>query len=291
MEEEKTKKKNRQLNMQEKSDLVKCISRKEVIAHVKKTVPNELVPSLYPDRLFFWESICESEESKQFLDQNIDRYLFLYKKHAKGKDKYASLYLDWLNVIRSFTCPSQQTMETKLEWSLVSGTYGGGLAEDGQVTVIASILHAVQDSIHAQMATLIEGLGKTDVQSDDTALYRVSGWALKSTIDHRKKDLKQGRGNPESIKMELAILNKLKCSKDTKASLPIGTRTLDRGGLTFLNPALIVWARAVEISIKEHLKYQKYGQKIFKVRMYMYVRKIIDSFPSTYTGYKGQCFT
>ena len=31
------------------------------------------------------------------------------------------------------------------------------------------------------------------------ALYRISGWALKSTIDHRKKDLKQGREHQDGI--------------------------------------------------------------------------------------------
>ena len=53
-----------------------------------------------------------------------------------------------------------------------------------QAIILASIFNAIQESIQAQMASHIEHLEANsvpeDILSDDTALYRISGWALKS---------------------------------------------------------------------------------------------------------------
>ena len=62
----------------------------------------------------------------------------------------------------------------------------GEISFDTQKTVIAAILHAVQDGIQKQIANKIEHLsteGDSTVASiglpaDDTALYWLSGWAL-----------------------------------------------------------------------------------------------------------------
>ena len=62
-----------------------------------------------------------------------------------------------------------------------------------QAIVLASILHAVQQEVNAQMATHIESLTEEqpttfiEKSSDETALYRISGWAIKSAIDYRSK--------------------------------------------------------------------------------------------------------
>ena len=91
---------------------------------------------------------------------------------------------------------------------------------------------------------------------------------MKSSIDHRKGDLKHGRGNAEIIRKEMELLTALKCGMDEKGKLPIGTQLLDRGGLTYMKPEFISWVRALESSMKECLNqrgYQKFGKNIFKV--------------------------
>lgn len=257
------------LNKGERSDIVKSVNQGDVISHVMKKVPNELMPLLFPSRVVFWESIKRSEELKVFLINNIGHYLELYIKHSKGKDKYANLYIDWLKVIASYTCKSQQTVATMAELGLLAAKHESASIDS---TVIASILHALQEGVQMQMSVAIESLEAVsvpdDIPSDDTGLYRISGWALKSSIDHKKGDLKYGRGCKESVRKEIELLTALKCTVDEKAKLPIGTQLMDRGGLTYINPKLLPWVRAVEVSMKENLNqrgYQKYGKNIFKV--------------------------
>lgn len=74
----------------------------------------------------------------------------------------------------------------------------------------------------------------TERVSDHTALYRISGWAVKSAIDFRLR--KEG-----VAKEELQLLKALKRSKSEKLTLPIGAQFLDRGGLTFVKPELLSW--------------------------------------------------
>ena len=59
-----------------------------------------------------------------------------------------------------------------------------------QRIVIACILHSVQEGMQSQMAAEIETIevepSVSELLGDDTALYRISGWALKSIIDTTK---------------------------------------------------------------------------------------------------------
>ena len=101
------------------------------------------------------------------------------------------------------------------------------MSDSVQSTVLASILHAVQEEIQLQMANHIESLTEgpaltTEKPSDHTALYRISGWALKSAIDYRTKY--------KTVKSEdeLQLLKALKRSQVSK-TLPAGAQYLDRG--------------------------------------------------------------
>ena len=109
-----------------------------------------------------------------------------------------------------------------------------------------------------------------EIPSDDTALYRISGWALKSTIDYRKWMLKRGAGTTVQVQQELDLLSALKRLNVAKSSLPLGAQYLDRGGLTFMHSSLLPWMRAAEASMKVYLNqdgYKKYGKHIFRVRV------------------------
>lgn len=229
------------------------------------------MPSLFPERTNFWTAISNSEELKIFVDNNIEIYLQLYIKFGKGKDKYANLFLAWLDHIRSYTCKEFMTTGRD-DWSDILYKYSPeSISEGTQRTMLASILHAVQDGIQSQIAPkLIEGSESTTRSeiSDDTALYRISGWAVKSAIDHRQRDIMHARGKKELVESDLKLLKSMRLPQEAKVTLPIGAQLLDRGGLTFVKSEFLPWIRAVEASMKRFLNrngYQRYGKNIFKV--------------------------
>jgi hypothetical protein len=212
---------------------------------------------------------------KLFIAKTSDKYLNLYDKFSRGKDKYATLYLAWLDEIRSYTCKDHLTEASRDNWGRILAIHG--IASDSvQRTVIASIHHAVQDNMQSQISSYIEGLeseadsSECERLSDDTACYRISGWAVKSAIDRRKKDIKHNRGKKDQAQNDIKLLEALKRSKDSKLELPIGAQLLDRGGLTYIHSCLLPWVRAIEESIKQFLNaagYRKYGKDIFKVKL------------------------
>ena len=102
-----------------------------------------------------------------------------------------------------------------------------------QLQMAAAITEAVDES------------STPELPGDDTALYRISGWALKSAIDLTEKQLKQ-KGAKAEVQHQLAILNSLKRPNASKSTLPSGAQYLDRGGLTFMQPELLPWLHAVE---------------------------------------------
>ena len=130
---------------------------------------------------------------KNFIHSAIDKFILLFEQNSIGK-KYANLYLAWLDYICSSACPSKQTLAALATLALLRGNCDIGILSDTQRTVIAAVLHAVQDAIQSQMATEIEKLEDdsivTEYPADDTALYRLSGWALKSCIDNTIKLVK-----------------------------------------------------------------------------------------------------
>ena len=201
--------------------MAKDIDRAQVVSSVIELVPNHLVPSLFPERKALWDSISQCDELKKFIDLQIDKYLNLYDKHSKGREKYATLFLSWLDVIRSFTCKSQQTPAALADWSPVLAKSRVTASETTQSTVLATILQGIQENIQAQMATKIATLEvcsfAEEKPSDHTALYRISGWAVKSAIDHRSKRLKNIKEQERAqVEEEIDLLKSLRRSKIAK---------------------------------------------------------------------------
>ena len=270
-----TKKLVRQLKAQERQAVVNAIDKPRLITYVYDNVKASLVPSLFPERVKVWESLQDTDELNCFIHSAADDYVRFYDQHSKGKEKYANLYLTWLKYISSFTCKSQQSLATLCRLTLLFSKYGGACKQQTKRTMIASILHAVQEGMQSQMASVIATFETDPVSSqppsgnDDTALYRISGWALKSTIDNVTKLTKDDTTN-KGTKDQLDLLLSLKRHKDDKEFLPPGARYLDRGGLTFTHSSLLPWLYAVEASIHAYLNqegYKKYGKDIFSVSL------------------------
>ena len=264
--------KPRNLNKEERIKVQTNINREEVILYVYKAVPECLVPDLFPQRLILWEAIQGTIELKKILLTAIEKFLLLLEGNSKGKDKYANLYISWLDYICTFTCRQKQTLASLASLSLLK--VNEQISFDTQKTVIAAILHAVQDGIQKQIANKIEHLStegdsavaSVELPADDTALYRLSGWALKCCVENCEKDYEKKKmpHTQEQLKLLLA----LKLPNEQKTSLPRGVQYLDRGGLTFIHSSLLSWLQKVEASIKVYLNqdgFAKYGENIFEV--------------------------
>ena len=265
----------RNLNEEERKKVQEKIDREEVVLYVHKTVSEGILPDLFPERLILWEKLQYSIELKKFLHSAIDKYRLLLIDNGKGKDKYANLYIAWLDYICSFTCPQKQTLASIANLAILKGN--ADVSFNTQRTVTAALLHAVQDGLQIQIARKIEHLSKegdssitvpVELPADDIALYRLSGWALKSCIDNCKKESEKRKAPCAHAQEQLQLLQALKLANDEKTTLPVGVQYLDRGGMTFCKPNLLPWLQKVEASVKVYLNqdgYARYGEHIFEV--------------------------
>lgn len=165
--------------------------QKWMMFHVCQVVQDSLVSHLFPKRLHLWKSIKDSKELKAFILSAFKKFLLFLERHSKGKEIFSLI-------------PSLARLHAYFYMSFA--TYSLCTCHDGitktkiwfeiQRTVIVSILHVVEEGIQSKMSCNIEALnseplGKTELPVDEAALYRVSGWALKSCVDNTEKCLKQ----------------------------------------------------------------------------------------------------
>lgn len=165
---------------------------------------------------------------EMFVNYATDRYIQLYLS-CTGCDKHADLYLKWLDITREFTCKSKQTDETA---TIIEEAFGNCNATLETVrTVLALLLNAVYLGLCKQMAIAAEKISTSTQQmestetakpSDEVAVQRLCGWALKSVTDLLKSQ------SPQS--QELRLLTSLSLDKH-KPQLPPTLQYLDRGGL------------------------------------------------------------
>ncbi len=92
--------------------------------------------------------------------------------------------------------------------------------------------------------------------SDSTAVHRICGWALKSTIDRLKglqseaeEKVKKDEIHVkrlDEITKQLNFSNALKLYSSDKHLLPKAVQYLDRGGLTFFKPIFWSWMNTLK---------------------------------------------
>ena len=148
------------------------------------------------------------------MNYSVNEYLKLYKTCASVAAKDSELFLRWLDVMRSLTCEEKQTDVTKTMTQQVCGIPG---VKETQGSTVAIVLNAIHWGISQQMSNLLEKISSShheDTQplieekpSDDVAMHRICGWALKSASDHLKARMK----NAEQKKPANAqLLNSIK---------------------------------------------------------------------------------
>jgi hypothetical protein len=251
------------------------INREILVLFVYDRVASELAGELFPERLQLWEALKSTSCIRTIVDAAVASYLKLYSECSKGREKYAELFLRWLDVVRSYTCEVYKTEDTKalLQYAMEKCCQLGVNASDyTKRTVIAVILNAIYQGIQQQMANKIEGISFGTNEScvtepsDVVALHRICGWSLKSAIDQHRKHLKLKASS--NMANELNLLEAIKLPSEAKQFLPSALQYLDRGGLTFMRSPFLPWMQGIEEKMVQHLNvdsYRRYGQKLFQV--------------------------
>lgn len=198
----------------------------------------------------------------------------LYRLHGKGRDKYSYLFCDWLQYQLTFTASEFQDDISQQLWDVPASCHEGDISDDTKRVILCSVLNEVKSQLQQIISAEIEvisepssGVSILPTGSDDVSLYRLGGWALLSAIKYCKKEL---RKSPDSLEVqqELMLLQSLTASKEIKAGLPAALRYLDRGRLTFPQPSLIPFLRAVEermLDVFNETNYKRYGKRLLEV--------------------------
>lgn len=274
----KTKRKSSSSNEEKKGKLRLTVDERQRVAEIDRVklidsvtlrVEKELLEHLFPDRLILWEYMKSCNRLQTLVNYSANKYLELYSKCETVADKDTELFLRWLDVMRSLTCEEKQTEETKILLNQVLDNCG--VKNQTKQSLVAIVLNGVFLGISHQMATRVESLSVARHESiekdepfkpsDDVALHRICGWALKSASDHLKTHSRLDSG-------ELNLIDSLKLPQSDKHLLPKSVQYLDRGGLTFMKPSFWPWMNAAELKIIEYLNqksYGMYGEKIFLV--------------------------
>ena len=206
------------------------------------------------------------DKVEMFVSYVTDRYIQMYIS-CTGHDKNADLFLKWLDFTREFTYKSKQTDESA---TIIEEAFGNCHVNEGTMrTVLTILLNAVYLGLSKQMAIAVEKIStstqqttestETSKPSDEVAVQRSCGWALKSATDLVISQ------SPQS--QELQLLMSLSLDKTDKPQLPPALQYLDRRGLTFMRPTFLPWMMAVEAKMVQHLNqksYNQYGEKLFR---------------------------
>ena len=129
---------------------------------------------------------------------------------------------------------------------------------------MSASIEAISETQHETECTESSGSFKP---SDEVALHRICGWALKSAIDHVHTQTQISKENTTYTR-QLELLKAMKLVHCDKHLLPMPVQYLDRGGLTFLKSLFWPWMTSIEESMIEKLNqksYRLYGSKLFEV--------------------------
>lgn len=229
------------------------IDKNKLAVYVNAKVSSELFAECFPERALLWGYI-EKNQLTEIIESTAEKYLQLYySNNARAQDKNSVLFLGWLNLLRSLT---SEFVDNETSISVSKAT---------KRTLFVMVLNAIYLGLSKQMAETVEQISVNyqsactggSKPSDDIAMHRICGWALKSVKDHLAS---------QSDKFKLA--NDLTLPSSDKHLLPLPVQYLDRGGLTFLKPKLWPWMASLEGRIIQHLNqkcYRQYGSKLFEV--------------------------
>ena len=233
--------KKRVLCVKEHNELstnLKSLDQDAVCAVVETTVSAGLHFVCYPEKKAFWESIRGTAALRSFIAAASHEFVQLYETCGRGANKYARFFRSWLEYMLTHT-RDQPSASSKELWGNLAKCYSQTVSNDIKRVILCEILHSLQH--HLQRTLIIEledrcedNSTKTElaVGSNDTALYRIGGWALLSAAKFRQKHIRQNTGNIKDLREELHILKALQLPNELKAHVPVGLKYLVLVALT-----------------------------------------------------------
>ena len=241
----------------EEKRLIGQVDRGQLRCYVEGKVCSDIVAESFPERAVVWEYIKQSHQLDTIVSISSEKYAELYFSNtASSRDKNAALFLSWLEYVRTWTCNEERIAAVDVQASNAT-----------KRTVVAIVFNAIYQGLCNTMAETAEQISISKhvpcdkaKPSDEVAMHRICGWALKSVMDQYKRKV--------DCSAQLSFVSMLKLPNEDKHLLPLPAQYLDRGGLTFLRQELRPWMLATEKKMIVHLNqasYRQFGSKLFEV--------------------------
>ena len=243
-----------------------------VVAGVEADTPHF---KAFPDRETLWKCICSSALFPDFLKQLIVGYTDLYKAHHRGRDKYAHFLVAWHEFLSDFAVGGNEAADET--WLALVSEMDNPVNKQDRSAVVGSIAKVVYDVLKEKLCQLQASSdsppryeqSKDAIPDDDASVIRVSGFALYSSIQFRKKALGRQRlryttESREQFEKELWLLKKLEATD--KSFIPALLKFQDRGHMVFMHHTWLSFGRRLFSSVRSHVNYKQYqeqGAKIF----------------------------
>ena len=220
----------------EEKRLIGQVDRGQLRCYVEGKVCSDIVAESFPERAVVWEYIKQSHQLDTIVSISSDKYAELYFSNtASSRDKNAALFLSWLEYVRTWTCNEERVAAVDVQASNAT-----------KRTVLAIVFNAIYQGLCHTMAETAEQISISKhvpcdkaKPSDEVAMHRICGWALKSVMDQYKHKV-------DCTAQQLSFVSMLKLPNEDKHLLPLPAQFLDRGGLTFLRQELWPWMLATK---------------------------------------------
>ncbi len=134
--------------------------------------------------MVFWDSLLP-DKINHLIESAVAKFEVLYDDCSTGSNKSSKLFIKWLDYERSVVCVEADSLFPD---SCASA--------DAKRTVLTLILSTTYEGILKQITIELKIISQpipnqeTVLPSDDTALHRICGWALKSVMDNLSKQCK-----------------------------------------------------------------------------------------------------
>ena len=181
--------KTRMLQVKERkalSTVLRSLDKKSICSKVVTTVDCGLHFSCYPERKAFWDSIRSSTALQALIDEATEEFARLYLTHDRGPTKYVRFLRAWLQYMLTFTGDQPASQKTCTLRAQLAECYSQPVSEDTRRVVICDILHTLQLLLQTELVTELKGSHQLPSEgvrgSDDTALYRIGGWAIHALV-------------------------------------------------------------------------------------------------------------
>lgn len=216
------------------------VKREDLLSHVYRDVGSGYHLKHYPERQAFWDACIQTRALDLFVNALFDEYLGLIVS-LKGREKYASLQLQWMELLRCIQHEHTCQKASSHMWSLAVSKVDITPSKPTECAIITSVGRAVFSFCQQHIVAMKEGesplleeekeldeIDAAGLTADEASLYRLGGFALYSLM--KSKNVSQEM---------VSILKSLRLPLYEKVELPSNIQHLDKGGMTFMKKELL----------------------------------------------------